>query len=64
MVVLSYCAPLELRRAMIEPQGASVDVLAVVAAVADSDRTPWYPHEVREIALMDDRYVFFIPTQL
>ena len=47
-----------------QPHGASVDILAVVADVADPDRTPWYPNEVREVALMDDRYVVFILSHL
>jgi hypothetical protein len=57
MVVLSYCSPMEIQRALQQPYNATVDILAVVAAVAVSNRTPYYPDEIREVALMNDRYV-------
>jgi hypothetical protein len=57
MVGLRYCSPMEIQRAMQEPQNATVDILAVVAVMDASDRTPYYPDEIREVALMDDRYV-------
>jgi hypothetical protein len=56
MFVLRYCTPIEIQRAMQEPQN-SIDILAVMAAVDASDRTPYYPDEIRELALIDDRYV-------
>jgi hypothetical protein len=40
-----------------QPHNATVDILAVVAAMDASDRTPYYPDEIREVTLMDDRYV-------
>jgi hypothetical protein len=57
MVVLSYCSPMEIQRALQQPYNATVDILAVVAAVAVSNHTPYYPDEIREVALMNDRYV-------
>jgi hypothetical protein len=57
MVVLSYCLPMEIQRATQEPHNACIDILAVVAAVDASDRTMYYPYEIREIVLIDDRYV-------
>jgi hypothetical protein len=48
---------MEIQHAMQEPQDSTVDILAVVAAIDASDRTPYYPDEIRELALMDDRYV-------
>jgi hypothetical protein len=57
MVVLRFCSPMEIHCALQEPQDATVDILAVVAAVDASDRTPYYPDEIREVVLMDDRYV-------
>jgi hypothetical protein len=48
---------MEIQRAMQEPKNSTVDILAVVAVVDASDRTPYYPDEIRELALMDDRYV-------
>jgi hypothetical protein len=39
---------------------ATIDALAVVAVVDASDRTPHFPGEIQEVALMDDRYV--LPT--
>jgi hypothetical protein len=38
-------------------QNTTIDILAIVAAVDASDHTPYYPVEIRELALMDDRYV-------
>jgi hypothetical protein len=57
MVVLRYCSPMEIQRAMQELQNTTNDILAIVTAVDASDRTPYYPDEIRELALMDDRYV-------
>jgi hypothetical protein len=57
MVVLSYCSPMEIQRALRQPHNATVDILAVVATMDASDRTPYYLNEIREVALMDDRYV-------
>jgi hypothetical protein len=57
MVVLKYCSPMEIQRALQEPQNTIVDILAVVAAIDAPDHTPYYPDEIRELALMDDRYV-------
>jgi hypothetical protein len=47
---------MEIHRALQEPQDTTVDILDVVAVVDVSDRTPYYPYEIREVALMDDRY--------
>jgi hypothetical protein len=57
MVVLRYCSPMEIQHAMQEPQDSTIDILALVVAVDASDHTPYYPDEIRELALMDDRYV-------
>jgi hypothetical protein len=57
MVVLSYCSPMEIQRALQQPHNTTVDILAIVAAVDASDRTLYYPDEIREFALMDDRYI-------
>jgi hypothetical protein len=57
MIVLSYCSPMEIQRALQQPHNATIDILAVVAAVDASDHTPYYPDEIQEVALMDDRYV-------
>jgi hypothetical protein len=57
MVVLSYCSPMKIQRALQQPPNATVDILAIVATVDASDRTPYYPDEIREVALMNDRYV-------
>jgi hypothetical protein len=57
MVVLSYCSPKEIQRTLQQPHNATIDILAIVAAMDASDRTPYYPDEIREVALMDDRYV-------
>jgi hypothetical protein len=48
---------MEIQRAMQEPQDATIDILVVVAPVDVSDRTPYFPDEIQELALMDDRYV-------
>jgi hypothetical protein len=58
MVVLSYYSPMEIQRALQQPHNTTVDILAVVATVDASDHTPYYPDEIREVTLMDDRYVF------
>jgi hypothetical protein len=57
MVVLSLCFPMDIQHALQEPHNANVDILAIVAIVDASDRTLYYPDEVREVALMDDRYI-------
>jgi hypothetical protein len=46
MVVSNYCSHIEIQRALQEPHNATVDILAVVAAVDASDRTPSYPNEI------------------
>jgi hypothetical protein len=56
MVVLRYRSPMEIHRALQEPKDTTVDILVVVSTVDASDRTPYYPDEIREVALMDDRY--------
>jgi hypothetical protein len=48
---------MEIQRALQEPQNTIVDILAIVAAIDAPDHTPYYPDEIRELALMDDRYV-------
>jgi hypothetical protein len=48
--------PREIHRALQELQDTTVDILAVVAAMGASDHTPYYPDEIWEVALMDDRY--------
>jgi hypothetical protein len=57
MVVLRYCSPIEIQRALYERQNTTIDILAVVAAVDASNHTPYYPVEIQELALMDNRYV-------
>jgi hypothetical protein len=57
MVVLSYCSPMKIQRALQEPHNATVDILAIVVVVDASDHTLYYPDEIREVALKDDRYV-------
>jgi hypothetical protein len=57
MVVMSYCSPMEIQHALHQPYNATINILAVVAAVDASDHTPYYPDEIREVAFMDDRYV-------
>jgi hypothetical protein len=37
---------MEIQRALQQPYNATVDILAVVAAVAVSNRTPYYPDEI------------------
>jgi hypothetical protein len=37
---------MEIKRAMHEPQDSTIDILAVVAAVDASDRTPYFPDEI------------------
>jgi hypothetical protein len=48
---------MEIQHALRHPHNATVDILAVVATMDASDRTPYYLNEIREVALMDDRYV-------
>jgi hypothetical protein len=57
MVVRSYGSPIEIQHALQQPHNITVDILAVVAAVDALNRTLYYPDEIREVALMDDRYV-------
>jgi hypothetical protein len=57
MVVLSYGSPIEIQHALQQPHNITVDILAIVAAVDALNRTLYYPDEIREVALMDDRYV-------
>jgi hypothetical protein len=57
MVLLSYCSPMDIQCAMQEPHNACIDILTVVAVVNALDRTSYYPDKIREVALMDDRYV-------
>jgi hypothetical protein len=40
-----------------EPHNSTIDILAVVVAVDALDRTSYYLDEIREVALMDERYV-------
>jgi hypothetical protein len=60
MVVLSYCSPMEIQHALQQPHNATVDILAIVAAVDALDCTQYFPDEIEEVTLMDDRYV--LPT--
>jgi hypothetical protein len=60
MVVQTYCSPMEIQRALQQPRNATIDILVVVAVVDASDHAPYFPDEIREVALMDDRYV--LPT--
>jgi hypothetical protein len=46
MVVLCYCSPMEIQHALQQPHNATVDILAIVAAVGASDCTPYYPDEI------------------
>jgi hypothetical protein len=48
---------MEIQRALRECKNTTVDILAVVAAVDASDRTSYYHTQIRELTLMDDRYV-------
>jgi hypothetical protein len=57
MVVLRYCSPIEIQRALQKPQNTTIDILAVVAIIDATDHTPYYPIEIRELTLMDDMYV-------
>jgi hypothetical protein len=45
---------MEIHRALQEPQNATIVILAIVDA---SDHTSYYPDEIREVTLMNDRYV-------
>jgi hypothetical protein len=60
MVVLRYCSHMEIHRALQEPQNATIDILSLVSAMDASDHTPYYPYEIQEVALMDDRYVLML----
>jgi hypothetical protein len=57
MVVLSYYSPMEIQRALQQLHNTTIDILAIVAVVDALNRTPYYLDEIREVALMDDRYV-------
>jgi hypothetical protein len=46
MVGLSYCSPMEIQCALQQSHNVTVDILAVVAAVDASARTPYYPDEI------------------
>jgi hypothetical protein len=48
---------MEIQRALQEPQNTTIDILAIVASVDASNRTPYYRDEIQEVTLMDDRYV-------
>jgi hypothetical protein len=48
---------MEIPRALQQPHNATFDILAVVAVMDASDRTSYFPNEIREVTLMDDRYV-------
>jgi hypothetical protein len=60
MVVLSYCSPMEIQCGLQQPNNGIVDILAVVAIMDASNCTLYFSDEIREVALMDDRYV--LPT--
>jgi hypothetical protein len=55
IVVLSYCSPMEIYRALQEPQDTKVGILTIATVVDASNCTPYYPDEIREVPLMDDR---------
>jgi hypothetical protein len=42
---------------MQKPQDSTIDILDVVAAVDALNCTPYYPDEIQELTLMDDRYI-------
>jgi hypothetical protein len=48
---------MDIQRALQQPHNTTIDILAIVATVDASDRTPYSPDEIREVALMDGRYV-------
>jgi hypothetical protein len=48
---------MDIRRALQEPQNTTINILVVVTVVDASDHTPYYPTEIRELALIDDRYI-------
>jgi hypothetical protein len=48
---------MEIQRPLQEPQNTTIDILVVVDAIDASDCTPYYHIEIRELTLMDDRYV-------
>jgi hypothetical protein len=48
---------MEIQCALQQPHNSTVDILAVVATVDASNHTLYYPDEIREVALRDDRYV-------
>jgi hypothetical protein len=49
---------MDIHRALQEPQDTTTNILAIVAAVDALDCTLYYPDEIWEVALMDDRYIF------
>jgi hypothetical protein len=46
MVVLSFCSPMEIQRALQQPHNSTIDILVVMAVVDASDRTPYFPNEI------------------
>jgi hypothetical protein len=48
---------MEIQCALQRPHNSTVDILAIVAVVDASDHTPYFPNEIREVTLMNDRYV-------
>jgi hypothetical protein len=51
---------MEIQCGLQQPNNGIVDILAVVAIMDASNRTLYFSDEIREAALMDDRYV--LPT--
>jgi hypothetical protein len=48
---------MEIHRTLQEPHDTTIDILAVVVVVDALNHTSYYPDEIWEVALMDDRYV-------
>jgi hypothetical protein len=48
---------MEIHRALQQPHNTTIDILAIVAIVDASDHTLYYPDKIREVALLDDRFV-------
>jgi hypothetical protein len=46
MVVLSYCSPMKIQRALQQPHNAIVDILSIVTVVDASDHTSYFPDEI------------------
>jgi hypothetical protein len=57
VAVLRYYSLMEIQHAMQKPQDSTIDILDVVAAVDALNCTPYYPDEIQELTLMDDRYI-------